>query len=117
MREENKKCICENCKDCNWFRYKEMERVENGKPTGVKEMKQVCLFEFYFDALHFVMGSIDGLQAGINEARNRSMEAKATTEEFGDSVLRIVQSIGLKLIKERRSNVFRVSEAKTVGKG
>jgi hypothetical protein len=91
MRDETKKCLCENCEDCNWFRYKQLEKVQDGKPTGVCEMVRVCMFEYYFDALNFMMGSYDGLQEGINDARNRSMEAKAATESFRNEIFNIMR--------------------------
>jgi len=83
MRDKKKKCLCKDCEDCNWFRFKQMEKVENGKPTGMHEMIKLCLHEYYFDALNFLMGSYDGLQRGVNEARNRSYETQAVLSAFG----------------------------------
>jgi len=117
MRDKDKECICKNCENCNWFRYKQMEKVVDGKPTGVKEMVRVCLFEFYFDALHFLMGSYDGLQSGINEARNRSMETKAAIESFGDGVSQIIKAMGFKLIEKRSNDVYELSDIKAIGEG
>lgn len=92
--KKGKKCFAETCEECNWFRFKQMEKVENGKPTGVKEMVEVCLFEYYFDTQEFLMGSYDGLQAGMNEARNRSMETKAAVLNFGNASLMAIKVMG-----------------------
>lgn len=81
-----------------------MEKVENGKPTGINEMVEVCLFEFYFDTLHFLMGSLDGLQQGMNEARNRSMETKAMVHNFGDAAIQTINAMGLKLVDFKKFN-------------
>ncbi len=110
MRDSKKKCISKTCKDCNWFRVKQMEKVENGKPVGVNEMVEVCLFEFYFDALHFLMGSYDGLQQGMNEARNRSEETKAAVDNFGNAAVQTITSMGLKLVEKERGNAHKISD-------
>ncbi len=109
MRDEKKKCIVEKCEDCNWFRFKQMEKVLNGKPTGVNEMIEVCLFDFYFDALNFLMGSYDGLQQGMNEARNRSEETKEAVDNFGNAALQTIEAMGLKLVEKRSDDVHKIS--------
>ena len=96
--KKGKKCFAETCEECNWFRYKQMEKVENGKPTGVNEMVEVCLHEYYFDALNFLMGSYDGLQRGMNEARNRSMETKDLMIGFGQVITQTIKGMGLEMV-------------------
>lgn len=74
MPKPNGKCFTKNCEDCNWWVDKEMEKVENGRPIGVKYMKKVCEFRVMFDFLHTIAGSIDGVQGAINDTQNITLK-------------------------------------------
>ena len=79
------KCFAKKCNDCNWFRQREFERVENGNPIGIHEMRWCCEFETLLNAMHYHMGSLDGLQNAVNQAHNRTMETQAVLKHIVDS--------------------------------
>ena len=74
MREKNKKCICKKCEDCNFYKSWDMTN-DQGLRKGVHK----CSLDVLFDEIPRIRGAIDGLQGGVNEARNWSME---TTKEI-----------------------------------
>lgn len=93
MKKPTGKCFAANCEKCNWYKEMYMEKWENGKPTGIKEMRTVCKFEELFDFLHRLAGDFDGFQEAANQARNRSMETRARVEEFGQAMGHIVTEL------------------------
>ena len=87
-----KKCICKKCEDCRLYMTWDMETKE-----GLRAQVQKCVFNVLAEEIPRLRGSIDGLQCGVNEARNRSMETKSTVEE------NVVKFVGtLKAIQDRR---------------
>ena len=91
--EPKGKCFAETCEECHWWRQRQMESLIDGKPTGIKEMRWVCEFETLLNAMHYHMGSLDGVQQAANEARNRAMETKLRIEDFGSAVISVVSKI------------------------
>ena len=71
-----KKCICKKCEDCRLYMSWDMETKE-----GLRQQVQKCVFNVLAEEIPRLRGSIDGLQGGVNEARNRSIETKAAVEE------------------------------------
>ena len=65
------KCICKKCEDCKLFMSFDM----TGKDGLRKNIKE-CVFVILATEIPKIRGAIDGLQTGVNESRNRSMEAK-----------------------------------------
>jgi len=47
-----------------------MEKIKNGRPTGLNYIKKVCEFRVLFDYLHTLAGSIDGVQQAANRSEN-----------------------------------------------
>jgi hypothetical protein len=88
----NGKCFAKHCDECNWWRQREFEKLENGRPSGVKEIRWCCEWETLLNGMHYHMGSLDGMQEGVNEARNRSIETKVRVEEFGQAVYQVVSN-------------------------
>jgi len=83
-----KKCICKNCDDCKLFLPWKMTNDH-----GQERFETKCLLLVLADEIPRIRGSVDGLQSGVNEARNRSMETLERVENFGNGVNAIVQSI------------------------
>jgi hypothetical protein len=62
---------------------------------GLRKQIKKCVFQVLAEEVPRLRGAIDGLQGGVNEARNRSMETKATVEK------NVVKFVGtLKAIEE-----------------
>jgi hypothetical protein len=64
----------------------------------IRERIHRCLFQVLAEEIPKLRSSIDGLQGGVNEARNRSMEAKERVEDLGGAFLLSMQQIDKKLI-------------------
>ena len=90
MRDKNKKCIAKKCEDCNFFRSWEMENMQ----TKERKMSSCCSFDVLFDCIPKLIGSIDGLQGGVNEARNRSVETKVVIENLGSAFAAVANRAG-----------------------
>ncbi len=71
MKKPTGKCFAATCEKCNWYKEMHMEKWENGKPTGIHEMRTVCKFEELFDFLHRLAGDFDGLQGAVNQSANK----------------------------------------------
>lgn len=94
------KCFCKNCEDCHWLWDWDM----TNKETGLRENKKRCLFQVLGQEIPKITGALDGLQSGVNESRNRSMETKEVTKRFGLACSRAFQLISdntKKLIDDR----------------
>ena len=90
----NKKCPFGKCEKCVWYRpWEYTERDEHGGLTGKIKRMDKCSLEVMLDYIPRIQGAIDGLQQGVNESRNRSMETKARVEEFGNAVYNVVKNI------------------------
>ncbi|MBW2003095.1 MAG: hypothetical protein JRI72_00560 [Deltaproteobacteria bacterium] len=105
------KCFAKKCEDCNWWQPWDITEVD----TGLRKVEYKCSIQVMCESLPKLVGSIDGLQGGINEARNRSIEAKAAAENFGNGVLQLIKSMGFKIIDERNHDVHQVSRIKIIG--
>ena len=101
MTKPKGKCFCKNCEDCNWWQDVTLEKVEDGKPTGLKEIHKLCVMQLMVDFIPKITGSIDGVQAAANEARNRAEEAREITKNFGSACARAFNTItdNIKLLK------------------
>ncbi len=93
MRNPKKKCISKNCETCNLCKERSVEIVENGKPTGIMEMRKVCLIEYLERGQHYLMGALDGLQEASNQSRNASFEAVDAVNNFGNGVISVLNEI------------------------
>lgn len=75
-RQPNQKCICKKCVDC--FHYRPWPAKDaGGNPIGIKT---ACSIEVLAVTLRSLIGSVDGLQGGVNQATNRAMEVKSIIE-------------------------------------
>jgi hypothetical protein len=88
-----KKCICKNCEDCRLFRAHEVEIVENGHPTGVKQMRTDCMIQVIANSQHYFMSCIDGMQEATNEARNRAIENKSEVLNMGKEFSKMARAL------------------------
>ncbi|MHC4639664.1 MAG: hypothetical protein ACYTBV_19525 [Planctomycetota bacterium] len=75
--EPKKKCICKKCDECNFYVSWDMENNE-----GLRKQMPECLFFVLANEIPKLRGAVDGLQAGVNQARNRSQEAKDKVDNF-----------------------------------
>jgi hypothetical protein len=73
----------------------DMAQTVNGHPTGLTDRKMICRFEIYDMEIPKIRGAIDGLQGGVNDARNKSFEARETIGAF---ISHIKQASGIKAI-------------------
>ena len=48
-------------------------------------MRWTCEFDTLLNAMHFHMGSLDGLQNAVNQAHNRTMETQAVLKYIIDN--------------------------------
>ena len=86
------KCICKKCEDCrlylSWI-------LTNDK--GEQKVENRCSILMMAEELPRLRGAIDGLQGGVNEARNRSMETKESVEnravQFVDTLRAIAENV------------------------
>jgi hypothetical protein len=69
------KCICKKCEDCRLYISWDMENSE-----GLRKQFQACAILVVAQEVPRIRSAIDGLQGGVNEARNRSMETKDAVE-------------------------------------
>ena len=79
------KCFAKKCKDCNWWDDWDLTVYENGNPTGLRKIEKRCSFRVLMNEIPRMVGSLDGLQGGVNEARNRSMETQAVLKYIVDN--------------------------------
>ena len=70
MRDKKKKCICKNCEDCHFYQSWDMTNDH-----GIRKSIQKCSLQVLFEEIPLIRGAIDGLQGGVNEARNWGIEA------------------------------------------
>jgi hypothetical protein len=98
MIRPGKKCIAKKCEDCNFYDDWYVEDKKDGRPTGLKKNINKCSFRVLFEELPMIRGAIDGLQGGVNEARNRSAESKEVVERFGTACKSAFSFINKKLI-------------------
>ena len=77
-----KKCICKKCEDCNFYVKWDMESKDS-----LRKQIDDCLFYVLANEIPLLRSAIDGLQGGVNEARNRSMESKEVSLESKEASL------------------------------
>lgn len=73
-----KKCPFGKCEKCIWWR----EFRFTNDVTGEHKLEMKCGIEMLLISIPQISGSIDGLQQGVNESRNRSEETKNTVLGF-----------------------------------
>ena len=85
------KCICKKCEDCRLYISWDMENGE-----GLRKQFQACAILVVAQEIPRIRCAIDGLQGGVNEARNRAMETKQSVEvragQFVDTLKAIAES-------------------------
>ena len=84
-----KRCPFGKCEKCIWYR----EFRYTDKSTGKHELKMNCGIEIILEAIPQIAGSIDGLQGGVNEARNRSIETKAIVDNRTNQFVGTLEAI------------------------
>jgi len=105
MIKPKKKCICKKCEDCNFYESWDMEN-KNGVRKQIKE----CLFYILAQEIPLIRGAMDGLQGGVNEARNRSIEAKDVTLRYAEASGKVLDKMGSDFV-----NVLQNIERKMIG--
>lgn len=85
------KCICKKCEECRLYVSWDMETGE-----GLRKQFQACAILIVAQEIPRIRSAIDGLQGGVNEARNRAMETKQSVEvragQFVDTLKAIAES-------------------------
>lgn len=94
MIQKGRKCLCKKCDDCNFFVWFDLREEKNGLPTGLTKREQRCGLFALIDHIPRVAGAIDGLQGGVNEARNRAIETQQIVAGFGQASVQAIESIG-----------------------
>ncbi len=77
MISPGKKCIAKKCQDCNFWRPWNLVNE-----LGQQKIEERCCFWVLFDEIPRIRGAIDGLQGGVNEARNRSIDTMSAVSRF-----------------------------------
>lgn len=72
-----KKCPFGKCEKCAWHR----EFRYTNKISGEHKLFMKCGIEYLIEEIPRITGAIDGLQGGVNEATNRSVETKQIVED------------------------------------
>ena len=91
---KRKICPMGECENCIWFQPWDTKiKDQNGGDTGRVKREDECSIMVLLATIPKIQGAIDGLQGGVNEARNRSMEAKKRVEDFGNGINQVVLSI------------------------
>jgi len=83
------KCFAKKCEDCNWWQSWDITETL----TGLRKMEYKCSFQVILETLPRLIGSIDGLQGGVNESRNRSMETKESVNNIGHAMVKVLENI------------------------
>jgi hypothetical protein len=84
------KCFAKKCDDCNFYKLNRTVRV----PSLEEKVRRVCQWQLFFNQFPDLVGSIDGVQAASNEARNRSVESKEATIALGQATLKSFEMLG-----------------------
>lgn len=86
MRDKKKKCICKNCEDCQFYQPWDMTNEK-----GIRRSVNKCSLQVLFEEIPLIRGAIDGLQGGVNEARNWSVEAVKHVHCIGQQDVRLLK--------------------------
>jgi hypothetical protein len=85
------KCICKKCEDCRLY----LSWILTND-NGEQKVESRCAILTLAQELPRLRGSVDGLQSGVNEARNRAIETRESVEvragQFVDTLKAIAES-------------------------
>lgn len=101
----NKKCICKKCEDCNL-----LERWDMEDENGLRKSIEKCGLLVLFEEIPKIRGAIDGLQTGVNEARNKSMESKELTLRFAEASTNTLEKMNVTFV-----NILKDIDRKMIG--
>lgn len=74
---------------------------------GLRESRKECLFMVMAKEIPRIKGAIDGLQGGVNEARNRAIEAKVVVETFQSKLKKTLELAShIKLLESKDEQRF-----------
>jgi len=74
----NGKCFAKKCEDCKWLNHWNL----TNQKTQETKIEQVCSFRVLMDEIPRIIGAMDGLQGGVNQARNSSKAVKNGMGQF-----------------------------------
>jgi hypothetical protein len=83
-----KKCICRKCSDCKLFVKWDMVNNE-----GLRKQASKCLLFVLADEIPKIKGSMEGVQADANSARNRAEETKAVVRDFTERAVKTINGL------------------------
>lgn len=89
------KCIAKKCEDCKLFISWDM----TDEKTGLRKQIKACAIITLAAEIPKFRGSIDGLQSGVNEARNRSIQARDRIDDLGTASVQVLNAIDKKFQK------------------
>lgn len=72
------KCFAKKCEDCNW-----LDHWDLVNSRGEKKIELQCSIRVLINEIPKIIGAMDGLQSGVNEARNSSDTTKKYMAEYG----------------------------------
>lgn len=72
--------------------------------TGLRKNIQKCGIQVLFEEIPLIRGSIDGVQQGANEARNRGMENQELIEKLGLVMLTAIKDMPKQIGNSSRLN-------------
>ena len=93
------KCFAKKCEDCNWWDDWNLTNPQ----TQEKKIEKICSFRVLVNEIPKMIGSIDGLQGGVNEARNASLKTEGSTRRLADNTRFAIKAVANKF-KELEGN-------------
>jgi len=75
------KCFAKKCEDCNWWNDWDVTEIH----TGLRKIEKKCSFQVLMNEIPKIVGSMDGLQGGVNQARNASIQTREVLKYIVDN--------------------------------
>lgn len=92
-----KKCPFGKCDKCVWWR----EWRFDNPTSGEHKLELNCSLEMLLTFIPKLVGAIDGLQGGVNEARNRAEETKHTVANYIQASIKSFEKLGEGVLHKR----------------
>lgn len=90
---KGKKCLCESCEECNFWRPWTVDILNNGKPTGQIGTVKRCIFAMVYMEMPGFKSAVRGAQSASEQTRNRYDQMNRTISKFGRAAVRALRII------------------------
>lgn len=94
------KCFAKKCENCNWWDDWNLTNPQ----TQEKKIEKICSFRVLMNEIPRMIGSIDGLQGGVNEARNASLKTQGDVSILTGNTVFALKAIAGKFKKLEGNN-------------